>query len=113
MRLFNSGRIYNFMGMRKIFIPLSLTFVLLSLGLLIFGKPNLGTDFVGGTEIELAFKGHLEAGEVRTAVEQVGFESPDVIKVDDPKKLDGVTVGKKVDVEFTQKNKDYIITSIK
>ena len=65
MRLFNSGRIYNFMGMRKIFIPLSLGFVLFSLGLLIFGKPNLGTDFVGGTEIELAFKGHLEAGEVR------------------------------------------------
>jgi preprotein translocase subunit SecF len=85
MRLFNSGRIYNFMGMRKIFIPLSLGFVLFSLGLLIFGKPNLGTDFVGGTEIELAFKGHLEAGEVRSAVEQVGFASPDVIKVDDPK----------------------------
>jgi preprotein translocase subunit SecF len=85
MRLFNSGRIYNFMGMRKIFIPLSLGFVLFSLGLLIFGKPNLGTDFVGGTEIELAFKGHLEAGEVRQAVEQVGFESPDVIKVDDPR----------------------------
>lgn len=85
MRLFNSGRIYNFMGMRKFFIPLSLGFVLFSLGLLIFGKPNLGTDFVGGTEIELAFKGHLEAGEVRQAVEQVGFESPDVIKVDDPK----------------------------
>ncbi len=85
MRLFNSGRIYNFMGMRKIFIPLSLGFVLFSLGLLIFGKPNLGTDFVGGTEIELAFKGHLEAGEVRQAVEQVGFASPDVIKVDDPK----------------------------
>jgi preprotein translocase subunit SecF len=85
MRLFNSGRIYNFMGMRKYFVPLSLGFVLFSLGLLIFGKPNLGTDFVGGTEIELAFKGHLEAGEVRSAVEQVGFASPDVIKVDDPK----------------------------
>jgi preprotein translocase subunit SecF len=85
MRLFNSGRIYNFMGMRKFFIPLSLGFVVFSLGLLIFGKPNLGTDFVGGTEIELAFKGHLEASEVRQAVEQVGFASPDVIKVDDPK----------------------------
>lgn len=83
MRLFSSGRVYNFMGMRKVFLPLSLGFVLLSFGLLIFGKPNLGTDFVGGTEVEVAFNAPLEAGEVREAVEKVGFSSPDVIKVDD------------------------------
>ena len=34
-------------------------------------------------------------------------------KVDDPKLLDGLTVGKKVDVEFKQIGNDYVITSMK
>ena len=34
-------------------------------------------------------------------------------KVDDRKLLDGVTVGKKVDIEFKQSGKDYVITSLK
>lgn len=34
-------------------------------------------------------------------------------KADDPKLLDGLTAGKKVEFEFTQRGKDYIVTSIK
>jgi preprotein translocase subunit SecF len=88
MRLFASGKIYNFMGARKIAIPASFLFVVASVLLLLFGDrvgiaPKLGTDFKGGTEVEVAFKSAVEPGEVRRAVEAAGFSSPDVIKVED------------------------------
>jgi preprotein translocase subunit SecF len=88
MRLFSSGKVYNFMGARKFAMPLSFAFVVLSALLLLFGDrigraPKLGTDFKGGTEVEVAFKGNIDAGEVRAAVEASGFASPDVIKVED------------------------------
>ncbi|HVJ17623.1 MAG TPA: protein translocase subunit SecF [Polyangiaceae bacterium] len=88
MRLFSSGKIYNFMGARKFAMPMSFAFVVLSILLLLFGDrvgipPQLGTDFKGGTEVELAFNGAVDAGEVRNAVEQAGFNSPDVIKIED------------------------------
>src|SRR5262249_44003946 len=42
---------------------------------------RLGTDFRGGTEIELVFVTPVTAGEVRAAVERSGFEAPDVVDV--------------------------------
>ena len=84
MRLFKGDKVYDFMRVRKYWITLSFTLIFGSLGLLLFGNPKLGTDFVGGTEIELAFKKPVEAQAVRAAVEQAGFSTPTVIKVDDP-----------------------------
>jgi len=90
MRLFSSGKVYNFMGARKVAVPLSAFLVMASILLLLFGDrlgprftPVLGTDFKGGTEVEVAFNGAVDAGEVRKAVEAAGFSSPDVIKVED------------------------------
>ena len=83
MRLFKSGKIYDFMAVRKYWITLSLTLTIGSIALLLFGKPKLGTDFVGGTEVEIAFKKPVEAGAIRAAVEGAGFSTPTVIKVDD------------------------------
>src|SRR5687767_13212720 len=88
MRLFSSGKVYNFMGARKFAIPVSFTFVLLSILLLVFGDrvgiaPSLGTDFKGGTEVEVAFNGPVDAGEIRRAVQAAKFSSPDVIKIED------------------------------
>ena len=34
-------------------------------------------------------------------------------KADDPKLVQGLTAGQKVDFEFTQRGKDYVLTSIK
>ena len=42
-----------------------------------------GTDFKGGTEVEIAFGTPVDAGAVRRAVESVGFNSPDVVQVVD------------------------------
>src|SRR5262245_15009059 len=85
MRLFKGDKVYDFMAVRKYWIFLSLSLTLGSLALLIFGKPKLGTDFLGGTEVEIAFKKPVEAGAIRQAVERAGFSTPTVIKVDDSK----------------------------
>jgi preprotein translocase subunit SecF len=56
-----------------------------SLALLLTGQAHLGTDFRGGTEIEVSFRGAVSAAEIRSAVQSAGFSTPDVIKIDDLK----------------------------
>lgn len=81
MRLFPVGKVYDFMGKAKLFAGLSIALALLSVVLVFYPGPKLGTDFKGGTEVELEFKQPTEAGAVRRAVEAAGFGSPDVIPV--------------------------------
>ena len=85
MRLFKGDKVYDFMAVRKYWIALSLTLTIGSILLIAFGKPKLGTDFLGGTEVELAFRKPVEAGAIRKSVEDAGFSAPTVIKVDDAK----------------------------
>ena len=84
MRLFKSGKIYNFMAVRWYWIGLSLFITFGALVLLLLGKAKLGTDFTGGTEVEIAFKRTVSAGDLRAAVEKAGFFAPGVVKVADP-----------------------------
>lgn len=85
MRLFKGDKVYDFMAVRKYWITLSLTLTIGSIVLLLVGTPKLGTDFLGGTEVELAFTKPVDGGSIRKAVEDAGFSTPTVIKVDDPK----------------------------
>jgi preprotein translocase subunit SecF len=85
MHLFKSGKVYNFMSVRWYFIGLSLFLTFGAAILLLMGKARLGTDFTGGTEVEIAFTKPVDAGALRTAVERAGFQAPGVIRVDDPK----------------------------
>jgi preprotein translocase subunit SecF len=85
MRFFASGKIYDFMRWRWLAVGISMLAMVGSLALLLLGKAHLGTDFSGGTEVEVAFKGHVEPQEIRSAVQTGGFGKPDVIKVDDPR----------------------------
>jgi preprotein translocase subunit SecF len=85
MRLFKGDKVYDFMAVRKYWITLSLALTFGSIALLLFGNPKLGTDFVGGTEVEIAFKKAVEPSAIRQAVEDTGFSTPTVIKVDDAK----------------------------
>ncbi len=84
MEFIKPGRQFDFMGKRWYFIGLSV--VLLVLSTIAFFKPGpkLGTDFKGGTEVEVAFTAPVSAADVRAAVQKVGFESPDVVSVTDP-----------------------------
>ncbi|MFO0762984.1 MAG: hypothetical protein U0359_41495 [Byssovorax sp.] len=78
MEFIKHGAQFDFMGKRWYFIGLSLTLLVLSIVAFIYPGPKLGTDFKGGTEIEVAFKQSVNAAEIRRdAVEKTGFPDPD------------------------------------
>jgi preprotein translocase subunit SecF len=96
MELIKHGTRIDFMRQRKFWITLSLvlaigslilTFVppgtTMKLGPMTIGLgPNYGTDFRGGTELEVKFKKPMNVAQVRAAVEKVpGFSRPDVVSV--------------------------------
>ena len=89
MHFFAKHRVYDFMKVRRYFIALSLLITFGSLALVLDKvpgfSPKFGTDFKGGTEIEVAFLAAVEAHEVRQAVVAAGFSTPDVVKVEDGK----------------------------
>ncbi len=85
MRFFSSGKVYDFMRWRAAAVVVSIVIVFGSIALLALGYAKLGTDFRGGTEIEVAFKSSVSVAEIRSAVSAAGFGTPDVIKVDDPR----------------------------
>jgi preprotein translocase subunit SecF len=91
MEFFKRGRVFDFMGQRVFWIPLSFILVFLSTILTLWPLPkvwpygpNYGTDFRGGTEVEIAFKKPIDAAGVRKAVQDAGFSTPDVVQVVDP-----------------------------
>lgn len=82
MEFFKSHKVYDFMRMRKYWIFLSIALTLVSLGLLYYPGPNYGTDFRGGTEIEVAFHKPVDGSQIRHAVTSSGqFSEPDVVQV--------------------------------
>jgi preprotein translocase subunit SecF len=85
MQLFPVGKVYDFMKRRHLFIGLSLFISVASLVLLVYPGPKLGTDFKGGTEIEVAFLGPVTANQLTELVHSSGFSKPDVIRVEDLK----------------------------
>jgi preprotein translocase subunit SecF len=85
MELFKPGKVYDFMGMRRFWIILSASLVLISTILVWVPGPNYGTDFRGGTEIEVAFTKNVTSNNVREAVTGAGFSDPDVVEVKDDK----------------------------
>jgi preprotein translocase subunit SecF len=86
MEFFKPGRVFDFMGQRWFWIPLSIVLVVASVVLSFIPGPNYGTDFRGGTEVELALGKPADAAAVRQAIEASGFKTPDVVQVVDPNK---------------------------
>lgn len=86
MNLIPLGRLYDFMGQRRLFMTLSLVaFFAALVGIFAPGLGlKMGTDFKGGTEIEVAFLDKVSSGDVSAAVTASGFSHPDVVRVDDP-----------------------------
>jgi preprotein translocase subunit SecF len=84
MEFFKPGRVFDFMAVRWFWIPLSFLLVIASVVLCFYPGPNYGTDFRGGTEVEIAFTKPVDAAAVRHAVESAGFQTPDVVQVVDP-----------------------------
>ncbi len=85
MEFFKQHKVYDFMRIRRYWIALSVILSVGSLLLLFYPGPNYGTDFKGGTEIEVAFTKAVDGGEIRHAVTKTGaFSEPDVVQVTDP-----------------------------
>src|SRR5690606_31518721 len=83
MQLFPIGKVYDFMSQRRLCVGVSLLMMLASVFLMFKPGPRLGTDFIGGTEVEVAFQAPVDAGQVRAAVQAADFSAPDVIRVQD------------------------------
>jgi preprotein translocase subunit SecF len=83
MQFFPVGKVYDFMGPRWYFIGVSALLVIVSLVMLVWPGPKLGTDFAGGTEVEIAFEKAVTPDQIRDAVVRVGLSRPDVIRVQD------------------------------
>jgi preprotein translocase subunit SecF len=86
MQLFPAHKLYDFMGARFWAILVSVLMTVGALVLIVTPGPRLGTDFKGGTEIEVALKGQVSAAQVRSALGAAGFHQPDVVGVADPKR---------------------------
>jgi preprotein translocase subunit SecF len=72
------------MAMRRTCVAISIFMVVASLVMLLWRPgPRLGTDFRGGTEIEVAFKQPVDPGQIRAAITGAAFSHPDVVSVDD------------------------------
>ena len=85
----------DFMGLTKVFSPIGIITVLLSLGV-IFGKGfRYGIDFAGGTEVQVKFAQPVETSQLRAVVESVsstgvvqsvGSENEFIIRLEQSKK---------------------------
>jgi preprotein translocase subunit SecF len=83
MEFIKPGRQFDFMSRRWYAVGISVLLMAISVASLFWPGPRLGTDFKGGTEVEVAFLQPVPAGDVRAAVQKLGFESPEVISVQD------------------------------
>lgn len=83
MQLFPIGKVYNFMGARRLWGMISIAMIGASIVALFVPGPRWGTDFKGGTEVELVLKKEVTDEQIREAVSDAGFSSPDVIRVRD------------------------------
>ena len=85
MELFKHGKVYDFMAIRAYWITFSLLAAAVSLfAATVWPLPTYGTDFKGGTEVEVAFSKTVDAATIRSAVHRAGFTAPDVVSVTDP-----------------------------
>ena len=84
MELIKPGRQFDFMGYRWYFIGASLLLLVASAISFVIPGPKLGTDFKGGTEVEVAFRTAVSSADVRAGIEKEGFASADVVSVADP-----------------------------
>jgi len=81
MRFFSLNRVYGFMRVAPVCAAVSAVAMLATFIALFYPGPNLGTDFIGGTEIEVAFNGPVASDKVRDALESVGLHDADVVEV--------------------------------
>lgn len=79
----------DFYGRRRTFFAISGTLLGISLLALVInvfvrGRPvNFGTDFEGGSQVEVEFQRDVPVGDVRSALNRGGFKGAEVVRVND------------------------------
>lgn len=82
MEIIKPGTYIDFMRHRTPVVAASLVLVVLSLVSLFAPGPNYGIDFAGGTELQLAFQGDVDATELRQSMTTLGYRNADVVRVE-------------------------------
>ena len=73
MDIIRPGTQIDFMKYRKAAFTLSAALIIISIAALFVRGLNYGTDFTGGTEIQVAFSKVVKTDEVRSAIEPIGL----------------------------------------
>lgn len=73
------NKVINFMGLRRIAGAFSIALVLLSLVSLAVKQLNFGLDFTGGTLIEVGYSEPVSLNDVRSILENAGYENAVVV----------------------------------
>ncbi len=81
MEFFKPGLIVDFMRHRRIYMTVSFVLVAASIISIFVPGPNYGTDFLGGTEIQLTFEAPVESGALRQTLTDLGYAGADVVPV--------------------------------
>mgnify|MGYP001551127785 FL=1 len=78
MQFFKSPR-FNFIGIRRKVMPISLILILIGLGSVAIHKGfNTSIDFAGGTLVEVQFDPAVSLPEVRDVIEGAGFTGAEI-----------------------------------
>jgi preprotein translocase subunit SecF len=78
MDLFKPNSNFDFMGIRKPVIALSVLLIALSIGAIAMRGLNFALDFTGGTLVEVQFEKPADVGEVTKLVEGAGYKNATV-----------------------------------
>ena len=78
MQIFKQETTINFMGKRKLAVIISLLLMAVSLTSIVTRGLNFGVDFTGGTLVEIGYQTAVDPSEVRTVLQQAGFDDASV-----------------------------------
>ncbi|MBY6213222.1 protein translocase subunit SecF [Microbulbifer agarilyticus] len=73
-------RVYDFMRWRKIAAAMSFVLVIASVIALAMNGLKLGLDFTGGTQIEVGYQNAPQIADVRSQLQQAGYEGAEVVR---------------------------------
>lgn len=68
-----TGKIYNFMGVRKLALAFSLILMVISIGSLAVNGLKFGLDFTGGSLVEIGYEQPADLEQVRSSLQTAGF----------------------------------------
>jgi len=81
MEFFKPGRVYDFMAQSRRWFTVSAIVCTISIVTFVYPGPKWGTDFSGGTEMQLTFKKDVTDAALRRALTQSGYADAEIVPV--------------------------------